>query len=356
MSFKDTIIKNIGITLNEYYQRCGYIDRIKQYKFKEEYQGNIIDLLLKRVDDNYIETPPTNGLNEITLVYSHDGIVRVLSIKGKTIVDDRNGNETSSHNIYSTLKSVGQDEDNKIILTTSSANEDIDETNTVEIVLNHPLRGINSEIYDEINGMNLIQRVGRIRLKDMENWEIYNRLQKTIVFSCSNELSKNAKDYCNGLCDKIPYEDSYEDKPHIKFENNGTMLVYVGRSYLTSIDLDGFNAWLEKYDPVVVYELAEPIVYENYFVNKINLKGYPNTVIRIENKIVPSCIFGYDAQMAYRAMMANQQNEIDMVSSDLDNNIIPYLMDMEFNLLMLDEELTNKELESENEGDENIDE
>lgn len=120
----DNKLKNlIGESLNSFTDDkfSDQISKIKQLKFKEEYQGRIIDCMVGEVDDNYIETPETDEAI-VKLEYSREGVVKVPSIKGKTIIVDSEGNETDTPGEGCRLVSVGEEEDNKLIFTTKSKN------------------------------------------------------------------------------------------------------------------------------------------------------------------------------------------------------------------------------------------
>ena len=111
--------KVIGKSLNSYHARVKPI--IDDIKFKEQYQGRIIDCMVGEVDDNYIETPETDA-PIVKLEHSKEGIVKVPSIKGKTILIDSEGNETDTPAEGCKLVSVGEDEDNKLIILSKNKN------------------------------------------------------------------------------------------------------------------------------------------------------------------------------------------------------------------------------------------
>ena len=159
--------KVIGKSLNAYYQKVK--PTIDDIKFKEQYQGRIIDCMVGEVDDNYIETPETDA-SIVKLEYSKEGVVKIPNIKGKTILVDVDGNETDTPGEGCRLVSVGENEDNKIIIV--SKNIDNTKENKTEILLKEPLRRINNDIYDEIVGNKIIRRVGKLYV-DGTNDESY---------------------------------------------------------------------------------------------------------------------------------------------------------------------------------------
>lgn len=109
----------VGKSLNDYNKRIK--PTIDDLKFKEAYQGKIIDCMVGEVDDNYIETPETNN-SIVKLEHSKEGIVKIPSIKGKTILVDRDGNETNTPGVGCRYISVGEEEDNKLVFVSKNKN------------------------------------------------------------------------------------------------------------------------------------------------------------------------------------------------------------------------------------------
>ena len=66
--------KAIWKSLNSYHSRVK--PKIDELKFKEQYQGRIIDCMVGEVDDNYIETPETDE-KVVKLEHSKDGVVKL---------------------------------------------------------------------------------------------------------------------------------------------------------------------------------------------------------------------------------------------------------------------------------------
>ena len=123
----------------------------------------------------------------------------------------------------------------------------------------------------------------------------------------------------------------------IKHYNNRT-IARVNIDYLRLItqDVDGFKQWLSENPITVLYELAEPIIEE--LPNSITLQGFNDTTMYIENSITPTVSYGYNALIPYKQELLNQKEEVEVNTLDIENNIIPYLMDMEFNLIMMEDE------------------
>ena len=111
--------KVVGKSLDAYHKRMK--PTVDELKFKEQYQGRIIDCMVGEVDDNYIETPETDA-PIVKLEHSKEGVVKIPSIKGKTILVDADGNETDTPAEGCRLVSVGESEDNKLIILSKNKN------------------------------------------------------------------------------------------------------------------------------------------------------------------------------------------------------------------------------------------
>ena len=154
-NIKSQISNIIGQSLNSYHKKVK--PTIDDLKFRQEYQNRIVECMVKEIDDNYIETPETNS-SIVKLEYSKEGVIKVPTIKGKTILVDENGNETDAPREWCRSVSVGEDEDNRIIILSKNSNNSL--SDKTEILLNEPLRSLPNGVYDEIVGNKIIRRIG----------------------------------------------------------------------------------------------------------------------------------------------------------------------------------------------------
>ena len=116
---KNNLKNLVGQTLNQYYSKVK--PTISDLRYKQEYQNRIIECMVGEVDDNYITTPETDN-PIVKLEHSKEGLVKVPSIKGKTILVDSDGNETDTPAEGCRLVSVGEEEDNKLIILSKNKN------------------------------------------------------------------------------------------------------------------------------------------------------------------------------------------------------------------------------------------
>ena len=421
---------------------------VNELKFKEEYQGRIIDCMVGEVDDNYIETPETDS-SIVKLEHSKEGLIKVHSIKGKTILVDADGNETDTPAEGCRLVSVGEEEDNKLIILSKNKNlltskfengnmgnsgEEYDQAeyirsntynkcsenmnitvsyNTVfrfsqlfffdenknflkretvinsivpkgakyfrvvlakkdgslatnndlelansstqvefnvkatsytepkqhktEILLKEPLRRINNDIYDEIIDNKIIRRVGKLYI-DGTNNELYNLTvanhQSTDTLQGFDIKLKNNLTISHPL---ICNNRNYNNREIWVHQSVGTIVVMrIPKEELSSLDIVGLKEWLIKNPITIFYKYVEPIIEE--LPSAITLQGFDDTTMYIENLITPTVQYGYNALIPYKEELSKQQEEVNNNALDIEQNIIPYLMDMEFNLMLMEGE------------------
>ena len=470
--------KVIGKSLNSYHARVKPI--INDIKFKEQYQGRIIDCMVGEVDDNYIETPETDSAI-VKLEHSKEGLVKVPSIKGKTILVDADGNETDTPAEGCRLVSVGEEEDNKLIILSNNKNllpkiskstdwnganitisnhtitftpnvekkmgidslsdifymniksgtkltltrwyvggaetfakgafnafvklvykdgteEDIkpyDNTpnnvkstvtitkkvtkdvvgfkvyaigyainglntpisykiqleindtstpfvesnyNKTEILLDEPLRGLPNGVCDEIVGNKLIRRVGKVVLDGVnESWSEhdgeygeYKRYRWYYHSKMQFAFKSTEVNYMTSVIKCVPNKLWQDQSEHIELDQ-------VAISIMTkkAKGIDDLVQILKDNPIELFYELKEPIIEE--LPNGITLQGFDDTTMYIENSITPTVSYGYNALIPYKEELLNQKEEVETNTLDIENNIIPYLMDMEFNLMLMED-------------------
>lgn len=119
MNVKSRIGQLVGESINAYNNKLKPI--IEEVELREKYQSRIIECMIGEVDDNYIETPEVTE-SVFKLEYSKEGLVKLPTIKGKTILVDADGNETSTPGEGCRLMSVGEKEDNKLIISSKNKN------------------------------------------------------------------------------------------------------------------------------------------------------------------------------------------------------------------------------------------
>ena len=439
---KNNLKNLVGQTLNQYYSKVK--PTISDLRYKQEYQNRIIECMVGEVDDNYITTPETDN-PIVKLEHSKEGLVKVPTVKGKTILVDADGNETDTPAEGCKLLSVGEEEDNKLIILSKNKNLfdnservngyywSADNTETkhntsylsrtyikvnqetyvtngntqvleydkdknfiqrvqvtnhaytptenvgyvrlsyynhgidfkgqfelgnisttyvepkhhkTEILLKEPLRSIPNGAQDEIVGNKIIRRVGSIILDGNKRVHVWNDSTGDTVngyqyFHYYKE-DNNIKDYCKIYNNILPSNKG----GHIAKQEGFVYTNYIGFSiHKDRLGVEDVNDYLNNQEKVsqwfkdnhieFLYELKEPIIEE--LPNGITLQGFDDTAMYIENIITPTVQYGYNALIPYKQELSQQKEEVEINTLDIENNIIPYLMDMEFNLMLMED-------------------
>ena len=133
---------------------------------------------------------------------------------------------------------------------------------------------------------------------------------------------------------------SYADAYYSRYEGIGSYNGN-GREYSFTLcfnkkdDYENASDLLTVNPTTVIYELAEPIIEE--LPNGITLRCFDDTTMYIENSITPTVSYGYNALIPYKEELLKQKEEVETNTLDIEQNIIPYLMDMEFNLMLMED-------------------
>lgn len=235
--------KVVGKSLNAYYQRVK--PAIDDIKFKEQYQGRIIDCIVGEVDDNYIETPETDN-PIVKLEHSKEGVVKMPSIKGKTVLVDAEGNETDVPGDGCRLISVGEDEDNKIIISSKNKNLNDNPNNIIKdngdgffntsqgtfgMVRKNRTYTVSCDINTTSTSSNL--RVVGISLIDGTPLETYETLgsisngkyKMTFTPTMDAYIGFNGSNYSNTTLSNIQLEDGSEATSYVPHKSNKTEIL-----------------------------------------------------------------------------------------------------------------------------------
>ena len=340
-SIKDTIKELIGKSINAYNTQH-VKDVVSELKFKEQYQGRIIDCMVGEVDDNYIITPETDS-SIVKLEHSKEGVVKIPSIKGKTILVDSEGNETDTPAEGCRLVSVGEEEDNKLIILSKNKNlnSKVYWGNIYNGVFNSNTTSICSEYIRAYEGINYTSSIRDGN--DVFYYVLYDLNKNYIETIPPTSRSFTAPYDCYFRC----WRTKHDTNNWLQVEIDNQTLYVEPKQHKTEILLkeplregdyiEGKKIYRNvKQDGLTLIPLEEPIIEE--LPNSITLQGFDDTTMYIENTITPTVSYGYNALIPYKQELLNQKEEVETNTLDIEQNIIPYLMDMEFNLMLMEDE------------------
>ena len=109
--------------------------------------------------------------------------------------------------------------------------------------------------------------------------------------------------------------------------------------------VNDLSDWLDEEKPVVVVPLAEPIYEEIPFeLQKIILEGYENGTLFFDTNIPPTTTVRYAGETPIVKATKLNKTKVLNNTNDINDNIVPYLMDMDYRVVCL-------QLQSENIND-----
>ena len=129
--------------------------------------------------------------------------------------------------------------------------------------------------------------------------------------------------------------DSYVGEGVGYWDNAVQMCINISSSKLTEYSVSAFKNWLQNNPTKVVYQLEEPIYEEvlNEYGEPIILEGYENGTIYIDSTIVPTTTVRYTPKMESFKTLKEVENSNIMLTNDVNDNIIPYMMDVDLMIM-----------------------
>lgn len=85
-----------------------------------------------------------------------------------------------------------------------------------------------------------------------------------------------------------------------------------------------------------LYELETPIIEE--LDAPVILQCFDNSIVEIQGEVAPKVVYRYEATIPFKEAIVEQKEEVHTNLLDVESNILPYLMDMEYNLMTMEVE------------------
>ena len=220
--------------------------------------------------------------------------------------------------------------------------------NKIKLLINEPLRAV-GDIKDVLcikdNRLMVERKLKQRTINGTESWSSTGSPSGgTITYSaivisdmkCNNNIN-------NLLCDKFPTvkgnQYSYTQEMLYTWQSNNGIYLHITTSKLPSNNLSGFKTYLQNNNFKFVYELKEPVYEEvlNEYGEPIILEGYENGTIYIDSTIVPTTTVRYTPKMESFKTLKEVNNNNIMLTNDVNDNIIPYMMDVD--LMIMEKEM-----------------
>lgn len=124
----------------------------------------------------------------------------------------------------------------------------------------------------------------------------------------------------------------------------GGFVLSIKRHKLISQDVNGLDKYLRENPIKVTYKLEEPTYEEVPFeLQKIILEGYENGTLFFDTNIPPTSTVTYAGETPIVKSVKLNKTEVSNNTDDINDNIIPYLMDMDYRVVCL--QLATEEIE-----------
>lgn len=218
--------------------------------------------------------------------------------------------------------------------------------NKIKLLINEPLRAVDNA-KDRLcikNGKLVVERnCKQVLLNGTQECSPYkNRegLGVGIRFNTIDDVKSNS----NSLCDTMPtgnldalYGGSYYGVATGKSYN--CLYIVIPPDKVSGTDLSDGKIWLQSNPVTVVYITTEPTYEEvlNEYGEPIMLEGYENGTIYIDSAIVPTTSVRYTPKMQSFKTLKEIENNNIMLTNDVNDNIIPYMMDVD--LMIMEKEM-----------------
>ena len=248
-----------------------------------------------------------------------------------------------------------------VSLSYGNKTENIDyKHNKIKLLLNEPLRAID-DLKDRLcvkDGELVVERnLGQVTFTGDENWQDNwqnsNKVNSMIFHMSYEEFGKYAKQpnrnktikmlsetFSKAYCNSSVWT-ADEDRVAVHGADNKLYFqVSILKSKLSTLNTQGFKSFIKSKGNInFVYLLAEPYYEEvlNEYGEPIILEGYENGTLYIDSTIVPTTTVRYTPKMESFKTLNEVNNNNIMLTNDVNDNIIPYMMDVD--LMIMEKEM-----------------
>lgn len=210
--------------------------------------------------------------------------------------------------------------------------------NKIQFLLDEPLRKIDDILKDKFtfkNGKLMIERNCIEKTLDgSETW--YNDGEVNNGYLCCfiNDTSTNMSNYSKRTfkCNILPYEGEKRFNCEQATRSGAGFL-----EFILKVDTNAeFRQKISELRPTVIVGLEEPTYEEIPFeLQKIILEGYENGTLFLDTNIPPTATVKYAGETPIIKATKLNKTEVSSNTEDINDNIIPYLMDMDYRVVML---------------------
>lgn len=312
-----------------------------------EKNGANANHIMRYYDSNKKQIGYSDGINSGVGSYTR----RFTTIKGTKYIKFCIGSHTST--LDNTLKSCKVDL-NRVMLKMGyiDTNAVPYKSNKIKLLINEPLRSgatkkdnlcvIDNKLYIERNTKQLIFDGSR-------NWLISNghenichaRLPQSVIGKDIDLTTQNSK--IKGYCDKLSLREHViwnQDIEGIHTNNspnfdNRALFINIKRTTVGGNTSEILKTYLSNNPIKLVIETYEPIYEEvlNEYGEPIILEGYENGTLYIDSTVIPTTTVRYTPKMESFKTLKEVNKNNNLITLDINENIIPYMMDVDYMIM-----------------------
>ena len=309
-----------------------------------EKNGANANHIMRYYDSNKNQIGYSDGINNGVGSYTR----RFTIVKGTKYIKFCIGSHTPA--LDDTLKSCKVDL-SRVMLKIGDIDTNVVsyKSNKIKLLINEPLRSttLDKDRLCIVDGKLMIERKnkqiiinGEERYKQSNLGEVVNCAYFEILDMVdAKKRTQNGEVYCDRL-PSLGEVNKYQDKENIFCDPNYNLIgIKISRSKLTTHDIDGIKTYFRNNNTKLCYPLKEPYYEEvvNEYGEPIILEGYENGTIYIDSTIVPTTTVRYTPKMESFKTLNEVNNNNIMLTNDIDDNIIPYMMDVD--LMIMEKEM-----------------
>ena len=228
-------------------------------------------------------------------------------------------------------------------------------SNKIKLLINEPLRSVpngardrlcvkENKLFVERNCYEYIitgnEDISRWREVSVEGKSPF-RINADVEFKYTPKVANNNKGCFNNN------RFINQDNAGVYYNKNGMCLwqpnanhfkvlgVCFDTNQLTSDTIEGCKQWFKDNKTVVVCELEEPIYEEvlNEYGEPIILEGYENGTLYIDSTVIPTTTVKYTPKMESFKTLKEVNKNNNSITLDINENIIPYMMDVDYMIM-----------------------
>lgn len=215
-------------------------------------------------------------------------------------------------------------------------------SNKIKVLLDSPLlKGDKLVIKD--GKLCHYHRMGKDILNGNENWSRGVTSENYLDVRLNNMSTSKPSSHTEigGICNVFPYRSNKNgnwigtDEGVTRYPATNGIILSILKTKLPTQDIQGFKQWLQINPIELVYELAEPYYEEvlNEYGEPIILEGYENGTLYIDSTVIPTTTVRYTPKMESFKTLKEVNKNNNLITLDINENIIPYMMDVDYMIM-----------------------